>query len=521
VPVKVAEAAAPGPLMIKGTIRYQICDDRGSCFAPQTTPWSVETTVVMAGEPTSAIAAELFKDYKALPQPPGPVPPPPSRVAKPTPSTTQAASAGTGNASAAPPVSVDSTAPTWNVFIALGVAFGAGILFNIVPCVLPMLPIKVLGFAEISQHQRGKTVLFASVFGLGIVTVFTVLAVLILVLKKLTWGQQFSNPWFAWGMVLLMLVLSLWLFGVLNFNLPSGAYAFTPRHDTYFGNYLWGILTAIFSTPCTGPLFPPLMLWASGQPVGLGVSAMMMVGVGMASPYIALSAFPEAARKFPRVGPWAELFKQMLGFVLLGFTANFAAGRFTSSPAIQWWAVVPVAVMAGLYLMARTVQLSKEAQAVAISSLISVGAVTATVLIACRFSGVFDAKPAGGAGAVNWVPYSEATVDAARKAGKIVLLKFTASWCWNCHLIEGSVYHDAEALAALREHDVVAIKVDLSDDDAPGWKHLRALVPTGGIPLTAIYAPGYEKPVLLTDLYKTATLTKTLDQLDAVRTAAR
>jgi thiol:disulfide interchange protein DsbD len=268
------------------------------------------------------------------------------------------------------------------------------------------------------------------------------------------------------------------------------------------------------------------MLWASAQPVGLGVSAMMMVGVGMASPYVALSAFPEAARSFPRVGPWAELFKQMLGFVLLGFTANFAAGRFASSPAVQWWAVVPVAVMAGLYLMARTVQLSKEARAVAISSLISVTAVTATVLLACRFSGVFDARAVGGAGGasageVSWVPYSEATVDAARKANKLVLLKFTASWCWTCHYVEGTVYHDAKALAALREHDVVTIKVDLSDDDAPGWKHLRAIFPPGGIPLTAIYAPGYDKPVLLTDVYTTATLTKALEQIDGVKTAGR
>src|SRR5207302_215571 len=133
-------------------------------------------------------------------------------------------------------------------------------------------------------------------------------------------------------------------------------------------------------------------------------------------------------RRFPRTGAWADLFKQMLGFMLLGFTAFFAAGRFTT-PAGQWWSVVPVAVMAAFYLLARTVQLSKEARPVGISSLIAVGIVTASVLVACRFSGVFDPRPAGGGTGptVKWVAYSDPTLEAARQAGKIVLVKFTAN----------------------------------------------------------------------------------------------
>jgi thiol:disulfide interchange protein DsbD len=420
-------------------------------------------------------------------------------------------------------VAVDSGTPKWNLFYALGVAFLAGILFNVVPCVLPMLPIKVLGFAEISGHDPRKTVGLAGVFGLGIVSVFAVLAVLILALKALTWGSQFSNPYFAWGMVVLLLVMSLWLFGFFTFNLPAGAYAFAPRHDTYFGNYLWGILTAVFSTPCTGPLFPPILLWAQGQPTYVGVPGMLMVGVGMAFPYVLLSAFPQAARRFPRVGPWSELFKQMLGFVLLGFTVFFAVGRLTSSEAL-WWSVVPVAVLAGVYLMARTVQLSTEARAVGISSVIAVGMVTATVLVACRFSGVFDPRPTGAAGAstgaVSWVPYSDATLEAARAQGKIVLVKFTANWCMNCKFIEGTVYHDARALAALREHDVVTLKADLTAPQAPGSKRLMELEPTGGIPLTAIYAPGYDQPILISSVYTTSTLVQTLDQLGQVKTAS-
>jgi thiol:disulfide interchange protein DsbD len=513
VPLHVQPDAKPGPLTIKGTVDYQICDDK-SCFPPDKTPWSVETKVVAAGEAVSPNEPDLFKDYK------------PAAAAPTTRRTTTAPATQAAPARSAgpPPVAVGQGTQNMGVFYALGLAFLAGILFNIVPCVLPMLPIKVLGFAEISGHDRGKTVALASVFGLGIVSVFAVLAVLILALKTLTWGSQFSNPYFAWGMVVLLLVMSLWLFGFFTFNLPAGAYAFAPRHDTFFGNYLWGMLTAIFSTPCTGPLFPPILLWAQGQPTYVGVPAMMMVGVGMAFPYVLLSAFPQAARGFPRVGPWSELFKQMLGFMLLGFTVFFAAGRLTSSDAL-WWSVVPVAVLAGVYLMARTVQLSKEARAVGISSVIAVAMVTVTVLVACRFSGVFDPQPAAGAtgsasAAVEWIPYTDATLAAARQQGKIVLVKFTANWCFNCKLIEGNVYHDADALQALRKHDVVTLKADLTKPDAPGSKRLLELEPTGGIPLTAIYAPGYDQPILISSVYTTSTLVKTLDQLANVKTAS-
>jgi len=148
----------------------------------------------------------------------------------------------------------------------------------------------------------------------------------------------------------------------------------------------------------------------------------------------------------------------------------------------------------------------------------------APVLVACRFSGFFDANPgAAGAGSqvagVNWVPYSDSALEAARAANKIVLVKFTANWCLNCQTVELNVFHDSDAIAALRKHDVVTLKADLSKEDAPGWPRLHELIGGGGIPLTAIYAPGYDKPVQIASVYTTATLVKTLDQLDAANKA--
>jgi thiol:disulfide interchange protein len=521
VPFEVKADAPAGDLKLAGSLMYQLCDD-AACYAPEKPKWSAATKVVAKGEETKAneADAELFKKGAEAPTRAGTA-------------ATQAATAGAtlppppaaAQSAGAPPVIVEAQGANWGLATALGVAFLAGIIFNAVPCVLPVLPIKVLGFAEVAQHNRGRTVFLASVFGLGIVSVFAALALFILVLKRIQWGQQFSNPWFAWGMVGVLLLLSLWLFGILNVNLPAGAYAFAPRHDTLTGNFEWGVLTAVLSTPCTGPFFPPVIAWAATQPRAIGVLAMMMVGVGMAFPYIVLSAFPEAARRFPRVGPWSELFKQMLGFILLAFTVFFAAGRFLHGGG-PWWAVVPVTMLAGLYLMARTVQLSKDAKPVAISSFVSVAMVTIAVMIAFRFTDTSFASAAPGRGgvasaeSVSWTPYSDEAFNAARKANKLVLVKFTANWCLNCQYVEATVFHDPDAIAALRKHDVVTLKADLTEDDAAGWPRLHSISATGGIPLTAIYAPGYDKPVPISAVYTTATLVKTLDQIDPTRTAS-
>jgi thiol:disulfide interchange protein DsbD len=300
--------------------------------------------------------------------------------------------------------------------------------------------------------------------------------------------------------VALLVVMAAWMFGWLNFNLPGGVYSITPRHDTFIGNFEWGALTAVLSTPCTGPLFPPLMLWAQGQPVSIGLPAVMMVGVGMAFPYVALSAFPELARRFPRVGPWAELFKQMMGFMLLGAAVFFAAGRFLHGPAL-YWSLVPVAAVAAFYLVARAIGHGAGPRGVTIASVLAVLILGGTTYVA-----VTSVSP------VNWQPYSDTAIDQARQK-QIVLVKFTANWCLNCQYIERTVFHDRATAAALERHGVAAFKADLTDDDAPGWKRLKQLSSTGGIPLTAIYVPGQEKPIIIDSVYTTSTLIRTLSSI--------
>lgn len=494
-PLRVSPDAPPGPLTIGGTVTYQICDDR-VCYPPESPKFSIETRIVPPGEPVSSNEPDLFKDYTPQAEPPAD---------------------SSGETSDTPTESPTFTSTPgiqsedWTVAAAFGTALLAGLLFNVMPCVLPVLPIKAMGFYEVAQHRRARTILLGVVFSLGLITVFAILALLVLVLRVVSWGELFSYGWFIWTIVLLLVLLAGSLFGWFTFQLPGAAYGFTPRHDTFTGNYLWGGLTAVLATPCTAPLLPPLMLWASTHSAWVGVPAMIMVGVGMAIPYLLLSAFPEAARKFPRTGPWSELFKQMMGFLLLAAAAYFAAGRLIHGTEF-WWAVVAVVAVGCLFLLARTVQLTQKAAPVAISAIIAVVALGGVLGWTARITGLLT-PGAVGADVASWQPYSQDLFDQKRSTGEAFLVKFTANWCATCQVVEGTVFRNARVWAAMKEQGVTPIKVDLTAPDSPGKPLLLSLNPAGGIPLTAIYSPRLKEPILLESMYTADTL------LEALKTA--
>jgi thiol:disulfide interchange protein DsbD len=267
------------------------------------------------------------------------------------------------------------------------------------------------------------------------------------------------------------------MLGAFAVRVPTSLYGLSFRHDTYSGNVSWGALTALLSTPCTAPMFAPVLGWSAAQPVMWGFVAMLSVGVGMALPYFVLSAFPEAARSFPRTGPASELVKQALAFPLLGTAA---------------WLI-------------RAAQILKSSTGILVTSALSVMIVGACVYVAISFSPIST----GPAIATElrpgvWNEYSDETLAAARAKGPVIV-KFTASWCANCQVIEATVFKNDQTLATVRERGAYLIKADLTKSSAPGWARLNALGQTG-IPLTAIYLPGKDQPILLDSLYSSSDL---------------
>lgn len=320
------------------------------------------------------------------------------------------------------------------------------------------------------------------------------------------WGAWFSKPWFVWPVTAILVVMALGMFGLFTFRLPLGVYTIEPRHDTYIGNFLFGILTAVLSTPCTAPLFPGLLAWAvlqaktGGRFVGVGV--ITMVGVGMAIPYLLLSAFPELARRVPRTGAWSELIKQLMGFLVLGVAGYFAGQQLLAGNHFMW-VVFAIAVAAGIFLIARTAKLMPRPRPVIIAAILAICIGSGTFALAHTLN-----KPS----VVTWQPYSADAVEKANQAGKLALVDLTAKWCANCQWIEATTYADPAAVRALSSKDVAMFKADLTNEGAPGWAIVNELNPGGGIPLTAIYSPKRAgQPYVLKSIYRTPTLLGALD----------
>jgi thiol:disulfide interchange protein len=483
VPVEVAADAAGSDITLTGTATIQVCDTAGVCLFPEDFPIEVKAPIAAAGtRAATPNQPELFAAAATQAAAPAVVP---TGQAKPKGGVT------TG----------DNALQGYSIPAVFGIAFLVGIIFNIVPCVLPVLPLKAIGFYETAQHNRLKSVTFGLAFSLGVVASFAVLGLLVVVFKAFTWGEIFSNPWFSLVLVLILVAMAANMFGLFTINLPAGAYAFSPRHDTYF---LFGILTAALSTPCTFGLFVSVLGVALTQTAAVGLLMVCTVGAGMAFPYLVLSATPEIARKFPRTGPWAELVKQSMAFMLLAVAVFFAQGfiaPYTGTPAV-WWMIFAVVAAGGVFVIVRSFQYGKTRVAPI------AGTIVAVLIIAPAFfaAKAFAIKP------YQWQAYTQETLSAAQSAKQVVLIEFTASWCSNCHALEALVLNSRDIQRVVQDKSVTMIKADLSAKDAPGWKLLKDTLQAEGVPLTVIYSPHLDEPIQLTGFYSVDALKSAIEQ---------
>ena len=205
-------------------------------------------------------------------------------------------------------------------------AFIAGILMNFTPCVLPVVPLKILSLQAHAKDPR-KCFYLGLVFGLGIVAVFGVLAILLAGLitgiEKMNWGEWFQYWWLNAIFALVIGVMGAGMLGLFAIRLPQFLYMFNPQGDSTSGSFLMGVFAALLATPCTGPLLAGALVWAATQPAAVAFSAILLMGVGMAFPYVLLTAKPAWLDRLPRTGPGSELIKQVMGLLLIAVSVYF------------------------------------------------------------------------------------------------------------------------------------------------------------------------------------------------------
>src|SRR5690606_14362489 len=203
--------------------------------------------------------------------------------------------------------------------LTLVLAFLGGLLLNLMPCVFPILSIKILGFARGRADEPGVIRRHGFVFGAGVLVSFAVLAGLLLVLRaageEIGWGFQLQNPWIVAGLALLMFGIGLNLAGVFEMGMRlASAGGRLDRAEGLGGAFLSRVLATVVATPCAAPFMGAALGAALTQPVPLAVLVFLTLGLGMAAPYVLLSLFPGWLEKLPRPGAWMETLKQVLAF---------------------------------------------------------------------------------------------------------------------------------------------------------------------------------------------------------------
>ncbi|MFB0551954.1 MAG: protein-disulfide reductase DsbD family protein [Phycisphaerae bacterium] len=397
--------------------------------------------------------------------------------------------------------------PSYSIPFALAVAFLAGLSLNIMPCVWPVLPLIVMRIVEQAKAGKKQSKAMGFAFCLGILLFFASLAAANIILQifygtVLQWGDQYRNPIFVAGMVILLVVLALLMFGVFNIGVPSSIAGKSASGKGYSGAIGTGFLAAILSTPCGFGILAFAFGWAQAQHWLLATVVIMVIGVGMAVPYAILTSIPGLLKHLPKPGKWMELFKQGIGFVLL----IIAVKLIGALPQIYRTNVLYFAVVLGfcIWMWGGWVSFNTKP---ARKWIIRITA----VIIVFAAGWVFLPTPAGEP--IPWQDYDATVIDSALAQARPVLIKFTADWCLSCQTVDKIVYHRKDIAKLIEEKGVLAVKADTTTKDYPATLALKNKYNEPGVPVTILFIPGAEEPVKFHEIFFAGKLKELLEKL--------
>ena len=398
---------------------------------------------------------------------------------------------------------------------ALAFAFLGGVLLNLMPCVFPVLGIKVMGFV---QHAHGEPRAMRNqglMFFAGVMASFLALAGIMLALRaggtQLGWGFQLQSPIVVTLLAALFFVLALNLSGVFEWG--AFAQAMTSNltaRGRYADAFLSGVLATVVATPCTAPFMGAAVGFTLTQSAPLSLAIFAVLGFGMALPVAALAFFPALMRFLPRPGAWMETFKQVLAFPLYATVAWLAwvLGAQSGNDAV-------LALLGGLVLVAMGAWMFGRAEHAPGAWRMVVALLFAGAGVALAWPGT--PHPEGGAaaaGEITWQPWSEDRVLQELAKGHPVFVDFTAAWCVTCQVNKRVALHDAAVVKAFGDRGVVGLKADWTLQDAKITAALAALG-RNAVPVYALYLPGEAMPHLLPEVLTPSAVLAEIDKLPA------
>lgn len=555
-----ADAPAAG-FELKGIVGYQTCKET-NCDPPTAAEFSAVVAVVKAGEPVDAdsepltfktgayaVAARLAKEQLAT-NPSAVVETggnPPSResLAPPAPLTTKelpvpevAATNYSGPllevGKLQPVGGFDERQPIW---VMLPTALLAGFILNFMPCVLPVIGLKIVSFVQQAGQKRSQVLLLNLWYSAGILAVFMVLATLA-IFAGLGWGQQFQSATFNVVLTSIVFAFALSFLGVWEIPIPgfvgsSGA-NMVAEQEGAVGAFFKGALTTVLATPCSGPMLIPALAWAFKQPPLVTFAVFVCVGLGMAAPYLLVGAFPRLISFLPKPGAWMDTFKHMMGFVLLGTVVYLLT--IIPLPMVVPTVGFMMGLWAGLWWIGQVPvweELQKRLRAWAVGAAFATGVgmfcfqwlygVTSSRFdetVVTRYnSPAFQAQLAakhtagGDSQHLSWKPYSvELMSKALFQDKRIVFLDFTADWCQTCKVNERVALNIPETKAFIESKGIETIKADMTSDSPLQQEMLERLGGTA-IPYYAVFSPADPyRPLVMEGLLTPGRVREALEQ---------
>lgn len=371
----------------------------------------------------------------------------------------------------------------WFYFL---LAIPAGLSINLMPCVLPILPLIILRLISHAKESPTRRIGLGLAFCGGIVLFFAAFALLAVLIRMTTGAvidlnSLYREPNAVIVLFLLLVFFALAFLDVISFTIPSSL-ANRPQETAggYWGSAAMGFFAGLLSTPCSGALLGAVLVWAQSQPPAIGSSTILLMGVGMALPYLFLVGIPKLLDFLPKPGLWMDTLKKTGGFLLLILAVKFTLTALNKERLLNvllygiifafcvwmWGQWVSVQTPAGRRWLVR-----------------------AAAVVLAAVCGVWFLPPEPAA-AVPWQSYDAAQIAQALEKGQVVLIKFTADWCTNCKVVERKVYQQPDIAKLLAERNILPVKADTTEADFPAAGDLKTVFgEAGNLPVTILLNP--------------------------------
>ena len=393
---------------------------------------------------------------------------------------------------------IQSTAAPMTFWLALLGALIGGMILNLMPCVFPVLAIKVVSFVNVNdQRTRVATGLADTA---GVTLSFLALGALLLGLRaageQLGWGFQLQSPAVVAGLAVLFTLLGLNLAGLFEFGsfLPSRVASLQAKNPT-IDSFLSGVLATAIASPCTAPFMGASLGYALGLPAVQALAVFAAIGLGMALPYLAASAVPAIARALPRPGAWMVTFKQLMAFPMFATVAWLVWVLGQQSGIDGAGALLGVLVLMALSIWALTL----KGRARTVIATLSIAACAAFIWSTGQnITKIQEGNVAQASLSTGWQAWEPGRVDQLTATGQSVFVDFTAAWCVTCQYNKKTTLSHPDVLADMAAKKVVLLRADWTRRD-PAVTAALTQLGRSGVPVYVIYKPG-RAPVVLSEI---------------------